>query len=73
MAGPVHDAEVLGDFTIAIWTAQARLYRLTATATNESDQNKVKADQAGRRIIGRGDQNIAIGQLKLRSSSKAEC
>jgi len=43
MAGPVHDAEDLADFTNAIWTAQARLYRLTATAANETDVNKVRA------------------------------
>jgi methyl-accepting chemotaxis protein len=42
MTGPVHDAEVLADFTQAIWTTQARLYRLTATAANETDQKKVK-------------------------------
>src|SRR3954452_11610394 len=43
MSGPVLEAEVVGDFSTAVWTAQARLYRLTATATNESDQKKIQA------------------------------
>jgi methyl-accepting chemotaxis protein len=43
MNGPVRDAEVLAEFETATWTAQARLYRLTATAANESDTKKVKA------------------------------
>jgi methyl-accepting chemotaxis protein len=43
MSGPVRDAEALAAFETATWTAQARLYRLTATAANESDTKKVKA------------------------------
>src|SRR5262245_36310641 len=43
ISGPVRDAEALADFETATWTLQARLYRLTATAANESDTNKVKA------------------------------
>jgi methyl-accepting chemotaxis protein len=43
MSGPVRDAEVLADFTTAIWSTQARLYRLTATAANETDSAKVAA------------------------------
>jgi len=42
MSGPVLQAEVIADFSTAIWTAQARLYRLTATAANETDQKKIK-------------------------------
>ena len=41
--GPVHEAEVVADFTAAAWAAQARLYRLTATAANESDEKKISA------------------------------
>ena len=43
MLGPVRQAEVAADFSIAVWTAHTRLYRLTATATNEVDQEKIKA------------------------------
>jgi methyl-accepting chemotaxis protein len=41
--GPVHEAEVVADFTATAWAAQARLYRLTATAANETDQKKIAA------------------------------
>jgi methyl-accepting chemotaxis protein len=43
MSGPVFEAEVVGDFAAAVWAAQARLYRLTATAANETDQKKIQA------------------------------
>jgi methyl-accepting chemotaxis protein len=43
MSGPMRDAETLADFETATWTLQARLYRLTATAANESDTKKVNA------------------------------
>ncbi len=43
MAGPVYHAEIVADFSTAIWAAQARLYHLTATAANETDRNKIKA------------------------------
>ncbi len=42
MSGPVLQAEIIADFSAAVWTAQARLYRLTATAANETDQKKIK-------------------------------
>ena len=42
MSGPVLQAEIIADFSEAVWTAQARLYRLTATAANETDQKKIK-------------------------------
>ena len=42
MSGPVLQAEIVADFSAAVWTAQARLYRLTATAANETDQKKIK-------------------------------
>jgi methyl-accepting chemotaxis protein len=42
IAGPLRQAEVIADFSTAAWTAQARLYRLTATAANETDEQKIK-------------------------------
>jgi methyl-accepting chemotaxis protein len=41
--GPVRQAEIVSDIGEAVWTAHARLYRLTATAANESDEKKIKA------------------------------
>ncbi len=43
MAGPVRNAEVVADFSNAAWRAQVHLYRLMATASNDSDAKKVKA------------------------------
>jgi methyl-accepting chemotaxis protein len=43
MSGPVRQAETVADFTTALWAAQTSLYRLTATAANESDQKKIAA------------------------------
>jgi len=40
--GPVNQAQVVGDFTQAAWAMQVHLYRLMATAANESDPKKVK-------------------------------
>ena len=42
MTGPVRQAEVVAEFSTAAWAAQARLYRLTATAANESDKAKIE-------------------------------
>jgi methyl-accepting chemotaxis protein len=43
ISGPVLQAELVADFSSAVWTAQARLYRLTATSANETDEKKIKA------------------------------
>lgn len=43
MAGPVRQAEVAADLNSAIWAAHAKLYRLAATAANETDSNKILA------------------------------
>jgi methyl-accepting chemotaxis protein len=43
MVGPVRQAEVVADFSGAAWTSQVRLYRLMATAANETDEKKIKA------------------------------
>ena len=51
MAGPVRQAETLGDFNTSAWRAQVLLYRLMATAANETDEKKIKelADPPRRR------------------------
>ena len=46
MAGPVRDAEVVANFNNAAWKGQVQLYRLMATASNEDDAEKIKADSA---------------------------
>src|SRR5665647_1169540 len=43
MVGPVRQAETVADFTNSAWTSQVHLYRLMATAANETDQKKIKA------------------------------
>jgi methyl-accepting chemotaxis protein len=43
MAGPVRQAELAADLNSAIWAAHAKLYRLAATAANETDSNKILA------------------------------
>jgi methyl-accepting chemotaxis protein len=43
MAGPVRQAVAVGEFSSSAWVTQVHLYRLMATAANESDANKVKA------------------------------
>jgi methyl-accepting chemotaxis protein len=42
MNGPVRQAELVAEFSTAAWAAHARLYRLTATAANETDKEKIK-------------------------------
>jgi len=43
VAGPVRQSELAAELNSAVWTAHAKLYRLAATAANETDQNKVAA------------------------------
>jgi methyl-accepting chemotaxis protein len=43
MAGPVQQAETVADFSATALRAQVRLYRLMATAANETDEKKIKA------------------------------
>jgi methyl-accepting chemotaxis protein len=43
VSGPVRQSELASDLTVAAWTAQAKLYRLAATAANEKDDKKVAA------------------------------
>ncbi len=42
MVGPVRQAEVVADFSGSAWTSQVHLYRLMATAANETDNKKIK-------------------------------
>ncbi len=42
MAGPVRQAELVSDFGATAWASEVRLYRLMATAANESDEKKIK-------------------------------
>jgi methyl-accepting chemotaxis protein len=42
MAGPIRQAETVADFTNSAWTSQVHLYRLMATAANETDAAKIK-------------------------------
>ncbi|ABE40804.1 methyl-accepting chemotaxis protein [Rhodopseudomonas pseudopalustris] len=41
VSGPVRLSELAGDLNNAAWTAHAKLYRLAATAANETDQAKL--------------------------------
>ena len=43
MTGPVYQAETVAEFTNAAWTSQVHLYRLMATAANETDAKKISA------------------------------
>ena len=43
VSGPVRQSELATDLTTTVWTAHAKLYRLAATAANETDAKKVAA------------------------------
>jgi methyl-accepting chemotaxis protein len=43
VSGPVRQSELANDLTTTAWIAHAKLYRLAATAANESDAKKVAA------------------------------
>jgi methyl-accepting chemotaxis protein len=58
MVGPVRQAEVVGDFASSAWMAQVYLYRLMATAANETDQKKIKALA--------GDATKALGDIAVK-------
>jgi methyl-accepting chemotaxis protein len=55
IAGPVHQAEVVADFSNAALQSQNRLYQMMATAANETDAQKIKKlmDNA----------NVALGEV----------
>lgn len=55
VSGPMRQSELANDLTTAAWMAHAKLYRLAATAANETDEKKVaafakEASVAGARI-----------------------
>jgi methyl-accepting chemotaxis protein len=68
MVGPVLQAETAAAFGAALWAAQARLYRLTATAANETDAKKIKsvADQTAAGL------SIVEGKLRAFDAVKFE-
>jgi methyl-accepting chemotaxis protein len=70
MAGPVRNAEVVADFSNAAWTAQVHLYRLMATASNESDAKKIKAlaGDATKAVASMADQFKELGQLDFKNT-----
>src|SRR6202163_1285521 len=43
VSGPVRQSELANELTTTAWMAQAKLYRLAATAANEKDEKKVAA------------------------------
>ena len=43
VSGPVRQSELANELTATTWTAHAKLYRLAATAANETDAKKVEA------------------------------
>ena len=43
VSGPIRQSELANDLTTTAWIAQAKLYRLAATAANEQDDKKVAA------------------------------
>jgi hypothetical protein len=43
VSGPMRQSELASDLTTTAWMAHAKLYRLAATAANESDSKKVEA------------------------------
>ncbi len=66
MVGPVRQAEVVGDFSNSAWTSQVHLYRLMATAANETDMKKVKAleDVAARALTDVSAKLKALDEFK---------
>jgi methyl-accepting chemotaxis protein len=71
MNGPVHQAEVVGDFNAAAWAVQTRLYRLTATAANETDKSKVAAiaEETSASIIDVSQKLLSLQALKADETS----
>jgi methyl-accepting chemotaxis protein len=74
MAGPVRQAEVTAAFAAAAWTAQARLYRLTAIAANETDEKKIKtvATQTAAALVGVGEKLQAFDSITIQDAKTAE-
>jgi methyl-accepting chemotaxis protein len=61
MTGPVRQAATVADFNNSTWTMQVLLYRLMATAANESDASKIKA------LAGDATKMLAVMTGKLKT------
>jgi len=66
MVGPVRQAEVVTEFSGAAWTSQVHLYRLMATAANETDAKKIKelGDSASRALTDISAKLKALDEFK---------
>jgi len=73
MAGPVRQAEVVSDFANSALVSQVQLYRLMATAANESDTKKIKllADDASKALQTLSDKMQVLGLSEFKDSSSA--
>ena len=74
MVGPVLQAETVAAFGTAIWAAQSRLYRLTATAANETDEKKIKtvATQTSKALSEVAEKLKAFDAIKFEHAKTAE-
>src|SRR5712691_12229080 len=74
MVGPVLQAETIAAFGTAAWSAQARLYRLTATAANETDEKKIKtvATQTSKALSEVAEKLKAFDAIKFEHAKTAE-
>src|SRR5712691_8895214 len=74
MVGPVLQAETVAAFGTAVWAAQARLYRLTATSANETDDKKIKtvATQTATALSEVTEKLKALDAVKFEHAKKAE-
>src|SRR5712691_10287686 len=74
MVGPVLQAETIAAFGTAAWSAQARLYRLTATAANETDEKKIKivASQTSAALSAVEEKLRALEAVKFEHAKSAE-
>ena len=74
MVGPVLQAETVAAFGTAVWAAQARLYSLTATAANETDEKKIKtfAAQTSKALSEVTEKLKAFEAVKFEHAKSAE-
>jgi methyl-accepting chemotaxis protein len=74
MVGPVRQAEAVSDFATTAWTSQVHLYRLMATAANETDQKKVAdlAKAAGSALGSVEEQLKALDDPAFKTDSTAK-
>jgi len=74
VSGPLRQAEIVSDFTSLISGAHVRLYRLTATAANETDQKKIKtlADQSTAAVKDIADKVKVLDGVDFGTAESAE-